>query len=60
MYPNHDKDVYGWAIHTAQPLRDKKMNEVDFDGIIEELEEMGISNKHTLTNRLAQLVFHHL
>jgi hypothetical protein len=58
MYPNHEKDVYGWAIHTAQLLRDKKMNEVDFDGIVEELEEMGISNKHALKNRLAQLIFH--
>lgn len=34
MYPSHDKDVYGWAVHTAQLLRDKKMNEVDFEGII--------------------------
>ena len=58
MIPQHDKDLYGWAVHTAQLLKDKKMNEVDFDGIIEELEEMGISNKHALKNRLAQLIFH--
>src|SRR5476649_311653 len=58
MYPNHQKDVYGWTIHTVKLLRDKKMNEVDFDGIIEELEEMGISNKHAFKNRLAQLIFH--
>jgi hypothetical protein len=58
MYPDHHKDVYGWAVHTAQLLREKKMSEVDFDGIIEELEEMGISNKHALKNRLGQLIFH--
>lgn len=58
MYPNHEKDIYGWTLHTAQLLREKKMNEVDFDGIIEELEEMGISNKHAFKNRLAQLIFH--
>ena len=58
MYPNHEKDVYGWAVHTAQLLREKKMNEVDFDGIIEELEEMGISNKHALTSRLALVITH--
>ena len=34
------------------------MNEVDFDGIIEELEEMGISNKHALTSRLALVIAH--
>ena len=58
MIPQHDKDLYGWAVHTAQLLKDKKMNEVDFDGIIKELEEMGISNKHAFKNRLAQLIFH--
>lgn len=58
MYPNHHKDVYGWAVHTAQLLRNRQMSEVDFEGIIEELEEIGISNKHALKNRLAQLIFH--
>jgi DNA-binding protein len=58
MYPNHETDAYGWAVHTAQLLRDKKMNEVDFDGIVEELEEMGISNKHALTSRLTLIISH--
>lgn len=58
MIPKHDEDFYGWAVHTAQLLKDRKMREVDFDGLIEELEEMGISNKHALKNRLAQLIFH--
>lgn len=44
MYPSHDKDVYGWAVHTAQLLRDKKMSEVDFDGIVEEIEGMARSD----------------
>jgi Domain of unknown function DUF29 len=58
MIPKHDEDFYGWAVHTAQLLKDRKMSQVDFDGLIEELEEMGISNKHALISRLAQLVFH--
>ena len=58
MYPSHEKDTYGWAVYTVQLLRNKKMSEVDFNGIIEELEEMGISNKHALKNRLSQLIFH--
>ena len=58
MYPSHEKDVYGWAVHTAQLLREKKMNEVDFDGIVEELEEMGISNKHALISRLTLVISH--
>lgn len=58
MQPKHNEDFYGWAIHTAQLLRDRKMNEVDFDGLIEELEEMGISNKHALISRLALVISH--
>ena len=58
MYPSHDKDVYGWAVHTAQLLKEKKMNEVDFDGIIEELEGMGRSDEYELMNRLSLVISH--
>jgi len=58
MYPSHDKDVYGWAVHTAQLLKDKKMSEVDFDGIIEEIEALGRSEKHELISRLSLVMAH--
>lgn len=58
MYPNHEKDVYGWAVHTAQLLREKKMSEVDFNGIIEEIEALGRSEKHELVNRLSLVITH--
>lgn len=58
MIPKHDEDFYGWVLHTAQLLKDKKMNEVDMESLIEELEEMGSSNENQLINRLAQLIFH--
>ena len=28
MQPKYDEDIYGWSIHTAQLLREKKMDEV--------------------------------
>jgi hypothetical protein len=58
MIPKHDEDFYGWAMANATLLKQKKYQEVDMDMIIEELEEMGRSNKHALISRLAQLVFH--
>jgi hypothetical protein len=58
VYPKHDDDLYGWAIHTAELLRSKKMNEVDFDNIIEEMDALGRSEKHELTNRLSLLMAH--
>ncbi len=58
MYPSHEKDVYGWAIHTAQLLKDKKMNEIDFDHIVEELEDMVSSNETQMINRLTLVLSH--
>lgn len=58
MYPNHEKDTYGWAVYTAQLLRERKMNEVDFDNIIEEMEALGRSEKHELINRLSLVISH--
>jgi hypothetical protein len=56
--PGYDEDVYGWAIHTAELLRSNKMDEVDFENIIEEIESLGRSEKHELTNRLSILITH--
>lgn len=57
-HPKYEKDVYGWATHTAELLRKKKMSEVDFDNIIEEMEALGRSEKHELINRLALVITH--
>jgi hypothetical protein len=58
MYPKYEEDVYGWAVYTAQLLRDKKMSELDFENIIEEMEALGRSEKHQLINRLALVISH--
>lgn len=58
MYPSHEKDVYGWALHTAKLLREKRMNEIDFDNIIEEIEALGRSEKYELMNRLSLIISH--
>lgn len=58
LYPNHEKDAYGWAIHTARLLRDKKMSEVDFDSVIEEIEGMARGDEYELINRLSLVISH--
>ena len=58
MRPKYEEDFYGWAIYTAQLLRNKRMNELDFDNIIEEMEALGRSEKHELINRLSVLLSH--
>lgn len=58
MYPKHEEDLYGWAVHTVQFLRDKKMSEIDFDHIAEELEDMVSSNETQMINRLTLVLSH--
>lgn len=58
IYPDHEKDLYGWATHTAELLRNKKMNEVDFENIIEEMEALGRSEQDELESRLTVLIAH--
>jgi hypothetical protein len=58
MYPKHDEDVYGWAVHTAELLRNNKMDELDFGNIIEEMEALGRSEKHELINRFSLVMSH--
>jgi len=58
MHPKHDEDVYGWATHTANLLRNKKMDDVDFENIIEEMEVLGRSEQHELKNRLSLVISH--
>ena len=58
MFPKYEEDVYGWAVNTAQLLRNKKMGEVDFENVIEEIEALGRSEKYELVNRLALVISH--
>ena len=58
MYPKHEEDLYGWAVSTVQLLRDKKMSEIDFDHIAEELEDMVSSNETQMINRRTLVLSH--
>lgn len=58
LYPQHDEDFYGWAMANAKLLRERKMDKIDFENLIEEIESMGRSEKHQLINRLAVLLAH--
>jgi len=58
MHPKHNEDFYGWAIANASLLKQGKLKEVDMENIIEELEEMGRSEKYQLINRFSILIAH--
>jgi hypothetical protein len=58
MHPKHDEDFYGWAMAEANLLRQRRLSDLDFDNLIEELESMGASERRELVSRMAQLIFH--
>ncbi len=58
MHPKYEEDFYGWAMTNAQLMKEGKMNELDIENLIEEIESMGRSEKNQLGNRLGVLIAH--
>lgn len=59
VYSNlHGQDFYAWTIETANTLRGGKLNELDVDNLIEEMEDMGASQLRQLESRLDVLIMH--
>jgi len=54
----YESDFYGWTMQQADALRSKKISELDFENLIEEMEAMGRSEKRGLKNRLVILLMH--
>lgn len=54
----YDTDFYLWTQTTAQLLKEKKLDRVDFESLIEEIESMGRSEKKELKSRLTTLIEH--
>lgn len=58
MLPKYEEDFYGWAMANAALLKKGKFNQVDINHIIEEMENLGASEKRELVSRLSQLIMH--
>lgn len=57
-YPKYEEDFYAWTQSTADLLKNKHYSKVDFEHVIEEIEEMGTSNENQLISRLGVLIAH--
>lgn len=56
--PEYDRDFYQWTQHTAELLRQGRLNDVDVPNLAEEVESMGNTQKHALVSHLAILLMH--
>jgi hypothetical protein len=54
----HREDYRAWALHNAQLLRERRLDEIDIENIAEELEDMGGSKERELESRLGVLLAH--
>lgn len=54
----YDTDYYSWTQQQAALLRDGRLDELDITNLIEEIDDMGKSQRNQLENRLKQLLLH--
>ncbi len=54
----YDKDYCLWLEETVQLLREGRVTELDVNHLIEEIEDMGISQKNALESNLIVLLMH--
>ncbi|WP_298920187.1 DUF29 domain-containing protein [uncultured Nostoc sp.] len=54
----YEQDFYLWTQTIAQQLKENNFNEIDIPNLIEEIENMGRSEKRELKNRLIVLLMH--
>ncbi|MFK0730406.1 MAG: DUF29 domain-containing protein [Gloeotrichia echinulata GP01] len=54
----YERDFYTWSLQQAQLLREKKFEQVDWDNLIEEVEDLGRSEYRALISAIEQLTLH--
>jgi hypothetical protein len=53
----HD-DFYGWALDQVDALRRRSLNEIDWDNLLDEIEDLSASKRRELRSRLALIIQH--
>ena len=54
----YEQDFYSWSCQQAQLLREKKFEQVDWNNVIEEIEDLGRSEYRALVSAIEQLTLH--
>ncbi|MDJ1173464.1 DUF29 domain-containing protein [Roseofilum capinflatum] len=54
----YKEDFYLWVQTTAQLLKERQLDRIDFESVIEEVESMGKREKKELKSRLTTLIEH--
>ncbi|WP_151193670.1 DUF29 domain-containing protein [Cysteiniphilum sp. JM-1] len=54
----YERDFYAWAMKMAHALKARDIEQLDFDHLSEELEDMGVSQEREMESRLTVLIMH--
>ena len=54
----YDRDYYLWLSHTAQLIKEGKFSQLDAANLIEEIEDMGRSEKRAIRSNLVVVLLH--
>ena len=54
----YDRDYYGWVQDQVQALRAHHVEDVDWENVAEEIEDLGKSEKRSLESQLVRLLEH--
>jgi len=54
----YERDYYTWAQEQARALRERRIEEIDWINLAEEIEGLARSEKHALQSRIARLLEH--
>ena len=54
----YDRDYYAWIQHPVQALRERRIEDVDWVNAVEEIEDLGKSERRGIRNPLSRLLEH--
>jgi hypothetical protein len=58
MLATYDTDLIAWANQTAQLLREQRWQEVDWEHLIEEVEDLGKSERSAIGSQMERIMLH--
>ncbi len=56
--PRYDDDFNAWTQHTAQLLRQRRWDKLDLEPLIEEVEDLGKSERSAIKSQLDRVLLH--
>ena len=56
----YDTDFVEWTAHTAELLREGRLDGLDLEHLAEEIEDLGKSDRHTVLSHLSRLLKHQI